>query len=232
MRFYSLKRIFSVAALLMAAPLLCLPAAIQANGMNELGTGANPGTLTAGQSASGTFSFFYTFTGDGDQYYVTTSYSATDTPLALNGSVGAVYVGNTANPAEASVGDDTLNVDILQNFAYTGSSSAPGNESFTLTQAGNAPGSYTEAQLIFDNQSIGVLGPYYGPGSKTYSAGPTTLTNLGNPVNGDLRYTFFFAAGTAVPEPSASGSVALALLLLIGAALWHSGRYPKHPSCL
>lgn len=205
------KRALTITLFILSVPALCLPAAITANGTYEVGT--TPGTLSSGQSTSGTYSFLYTFT-DGDIYSVTGSYSASDTPT-FDFSSTANYIGNTTNPAGASVGSDTLNVDLLQDFAYTGSSTTTGSASATLTQFDDAPGSYAEAEVFYDNQGLGMMGPYYGPGSEMVSSGPTTLNNLGDPVSGDFRYTFYFAAGTAaVPEPAEAGLLLLSLVAL------------------
>ena len=206
-----LKHLLLTSGLFLLAPALCMPAAITANGANELGNGASPGTLAVGGSVSGNYNFVYTF-GDGDQYSVDTSYSAHNGPN-MSFTVNGLYIGNVSKSAPTSVANDTLNVDFLQNFAYTGSATANGSASATLIESGNAPGSYSEAQLYFDGQGIGLMGPYFGPGSENVSSGPTTINSLGNPVDGDFRFTLFFAAGSAaVPEPGTASLLGFALL--------------------
>jgi hypothetical protein len=203
-------KVFSVSLLSMLLGAgIARSAAICANGTPELGNCSAPGTLASGGSISGTYSFTYQF-GNGDDYLVTTTYSATDsngTSANMSFSSNAVYTGNNGNTHAASMGGDTLTDDFLENFTYTGSSMVTGATSTaTLVETSNPPGSYVEAQLLFDNQSIGVMGPFYGPGAESATAGPTTLTGLSNPVTGDFRFTQYFAPGTApVPEPATAG---------------------------
>jgi hypothetical protein len=192
------------------APALAQSAAISANGTCVFGNCSSPGTLSSTDTVSGTQNFTYTF-GNGDTYNVTTTYSADDT-INMNFSVNGAYVGNNGNSKAPSAGNDTLKIDFLQNFAYTGSSSADATASATLMEEGNAPGSYSEAQLFFDGQGVGLMGPYYGQGTESVSSGPTTISNLGNPIDGDFNFTLFFAAGTtAAPEPASAR-----LILLVG----------------
>lgn len=190
-------------------------AAIQANTTCELGNCAVPGTLSSGGTTSGTENFNFTF-GNGDQYHVTTGYSATDTPITFNFSANAVYTGNNGNTKAPSVGGDTLTVDFLEDFAYTGTSASMGASSAVLTEEGNAPGSYSEANVYYDNMGIGVMGPYYGPGMALFTAGPTVVNGLGNPIDGDFRYILYFAPGTSpVPEPATASMFLLATLALV-----------------
>jgi len=204
---------------ILVLPVLAKPAAIAANTVCELGNCSSPGTLSSGGSVGGTQNFTYTF-ADGDTYYVTTTYSATDTPITMNFSVDGIYTGNNGNSSAPSVAGDTLTVEFLQDFAYTGSSSATGTSTATLIEQGNAPGSYSEAELYFDGQGVGLMGPNYGPAPSVGTAGPTTINNLGNPVDGNFSFTLYFAPGTSptaapVPEPASLKLLIAAMLLAV-----------------
>ncbi len=203
--------LFLLSALL--APVIAQSAAISVNGSCELGNCTMPDALNAGDSTSGTFSYLYTF-ADTDKYTITGSYSAS----YLSGSTGisftavANYVGNSTNTASSA---DLLPVDLLQNYHFVGSADGTYSASATLTQIGDAPGSYTSSQLSYDGNGLGLMGPYFGPGSKLFTSS-ATLSGLTDPLAADFNYTFFFAAGTpSVPEPAEAGLVVAGLFAFV-----------------
>lgn len=201
---------------LFLVPTITSAAAIQANITCEFGNCNVPGTLSPGGTTSGADNFVYTFS-NGDQYYVMTTYSATDTPLTISFSVDAVYTGNNGNATVPSVGGDILNVDLLEYFATTSSSTVSFSSSATLIQQGTA-GSYSNAELFFDGQGTGFAGNYFGPTLETVTTAPTEFSGIfGNPTSGDYDLTFYFAPGTpssATPEPT---SFSMFLLVALAA---------------
>lgn len=205
--------------MVLAATTICLPAAIQVTGSNtvcELGNCASPGTLAPGSSISLTsYSFIYTFANT-DTYLVTGSYSASGTAPNISFSAVATYEGNSTHTTSAS---DTLSVDLLQNFSYNGDPDGTYFENATLTQNNVAAGSDVTSELFFSNQGIGLMGPFTGIGSQSYSMS-ANLTGLPNPSEADFNYTIHVAAGSpAIPEPADAGLVLVGIFTL-GIALF------------
>jgi len=209
----NLKRLSNLTAILVAAPLLCLPAAVQVNGTCEVGTCATPGTLNSGDSVPSTpFSFVFTF-ADTDKYFVNGDYSASYTGGATHiaFTANANYIGNSTNTTS---GHDTLTIDLLQDYNFTtGSPDGTYHSHAKLNVPGSAAaGSFAEAQVFYDGQSTGLMGPYSGPGTKDFFTSKT-LSGLTNPIDVDFQYVFNFAAGTtAIPEPTEAGLFALGLI--------------------
>jgi hypothetical protein len=205
----NIKQTLSLAALLIAAPALCLPAAITANTVCEVGTCGSPGTLAPGMSIPSTpYSFVFTF-ADTDTYSVSGTYSASGTAPSITFSAAATYLGNATHTASSA---DVLSVDLLENFSYTGPTGGTYSESATLSQSNVAAGSNVTAQLFFGGAGIGLLGPFTGSGSQTYSASASLTPS--NPTLADFNYTFTIAAGTqATPEPGSAALMAFGLCL-------------------
>ncbi len=213
----NLKRLSNLTAIMLAAPMLCLPGAVNITGITpptpttcEVGTCATPGTLNAGGSTSGSFDFFYTLANT-DKYEVFGSYSAAylggTTSLFFN--TNPIYIGNSTHTASAA---DTISIDLLQDFNFTtGSPDGTYHFGTTLTPVGG-PGSCTSAFQSIDGQMIPEAGPYCGPGSKHYSES-AMLAGLTEPLTDILNHTYNFAAGTsAIPEPADMGLLAIGLL--------------------
>lgn len=217
MRHYRCTRLTSLIAVLFAAPMLSLCAAIQVTNSGistcEMGNCASPDALDLGGSVAGTFDYIYTVAADGDRYSITGSYSASYPGSASIGfAVVANYIGNASNSTSSA---DTIAVDLLQNYNFVGNPNGLWSAMATLTQTGDAPGSFTEAQLSFNGVGLGLMGPYYGPGSQVFTSS-ANVSGLTSPLAGDFNYTFQFAAGTpAAPEPAGAGLLALGLLAFL-----------------
>jgi hypothetical protein len=195
---------------MLLAPTIARADAISVNGICELGDCVSPDALNPGGSTSGNFSYVYTF-GDGDKYSIAGSYASSylSGSTSISFSANANYIGTGP-----SVGPDTLSVDLLQDYNVTGNPDGTYSASATLTQVGDAPGSSTSAQLFYEGQGLGLMGPYFGPGSAPFSTSQS-LVGLNAPLAADFNYTFFFEPGTSsVPEP-ASGGFAVAGLLAV-----------------
>jgi hypothetical protein len=215
MSFLGVKRVLWFSALFLTASRLCLPIAIQATGANTvcaIGNCAAPGTLSPSDSISTTgYSFTYTFANT-DAFLVAGTYSASGAAPTINFSATATFLGNATHTAS---GDDTLSVDLLQYFSYIGSPDGTYDESATLSQTNVAAGSFVTSQLSFGGQGIGLMGPFTGNGSQSYS-GSANLTNLPNPSLADFNYTFHIAAGSPViPEPAEAGLLAVGAVLTV-----------------
>lgn len=213
---FSPIRIGFLTGCLLLAATVAQPAAISVNGTCEMGNCSTPDALDLGGSTNGTFSYIYTF-GNTDRYSITGNYSASyagATSIGFN--VIANYIGNSSNSASSA---DTLSVDLLQDYNYQGDPNGTYSVTTTLTQDGNAPGSYTEAQLSYNGQGLGLMGPYFGPGSQSFSASKA-LSGLTAPLAADFNYTFFFAAGSpAVPEPAEVGLLMCGFIAVLLPAL-------------
>jgi hypothetical protein len=169
-------------------------------------------SLNLGDAVNGSFQFAYTFANT-DNYEITGTYSASEARGAgtsIGFVVNAFYLGNSTNTASAN---DVLRVDLLQNYLYpyaldgTYFASAGGSLDPSV-----APGSSFKAELTYNGQSVGVIGPFSGPGFQSGSTS-ATLTGLTNPLAADFSYTYDFAAGsTPTPEPTALALSAAGLL--------------------
>jgi hypothetical protein len=216
---------------LLAAFLLLLPSAafagdIQINGTCVLGTCPPPsGTsdaLQLGQSigpASG--SYLLTF-ADTDAYSITWTYSAWynagGTEIIVNPV--ATYIG-----ASPSVGNDAIAFNFFQNYYDNSRGSWDGayTETVPLALLGSVgSGSTVSAQLFYDGQGLGLVGPF-GPG---YHFGQNTVNLTGltaSTLAAEYEFTFDFAAGTltgasassGIPEPCQALPLGLALAGLV-----------------
>ncbi len=187
-------------------------AAISVNGTCEIGNCSSPGTLNPGDSI-GTTSFGFNYVlADTDRFFISGTYSASGNAPSVAFQATAAYLGNSTNTASSA---DKISVDLLQMFGYNGSPDGTYGENATLSQSNVAPGSNVTAELSFGGQGIGLLGPYTGNGSQTYSASKD-LTGLSNPNLADFNYTFNLAAGSpAVPEPANIGLFVAGLLAFL-----------------
>lgn len=214
MTFSSLKWLRRI-IILLAAPVLCLPAAISINGTCELGSCSSPDLLASGASIPST-PFSYDAVVNGDTFKVSGTYSAA---YNANGSTSINFspVVSLISTGGATSNNDLITVDLFQDYNLTPiSGSYSASASITLSND-FGPGSYGEAELFYNGQSTGLIGPYTGVGTFNGSSS-ANLSGLSAPLAADFRFTFDFAAGSAVtpsvPEPSAA-----ALLLLGGIAV-------------
>jgi hypothetical protein len=181
-------------------------------------------------SNSGSFNFVYTF-ADLDQYTVTGTWSANyinSTYVIFNPTV--TYLGYNGDTTHASVGTDTLTLDLYQNFydntPGTWSGPPAACEYFGVTVA---PNSSATADLSYGGQQIGTLSA--GPGTTNQSL--CTVLTIPPPTGtapflaSDFDMTFTFPGSTApgtqtslAPEPT----TATLGLLGIGSALLLTAR--------
>ena len=212
-------------ACLLAAPALGLASSIVVNATCEAGTCPPVDTLASGGSTSGTFNFNYTFSNT-DEYNIFGEYAATnpvsgDSTLQFN--VTAVYAGNGTSSASQH---DLLTIHDLQD--YTVLTSLDGDY-FEHSAAGIggpiASASSFSAQLSFNGNGLGLLGPFTGPGSYDETS-DLNLTGLTSPLVADFQFQFDFAAGsnvgsyiTTAPVPEPGGMVPVAAILALGLGL-------------
>jgi hypothetical protein len=213
-----------------AAFLLLLPSAafagdIQINGVCVFGTCPPPsGTSDAlqfGQSIGPTTgSSVLTFV-DTDAYSITWSYGASYTAQGTEIIINPVATYTGGSP---SLGNDVITFNVFQNYYDSSPGSWDGayTETVPLALLGNVgAGSTVEAELFYDGQGLGLVGPF-GPG---YHFGQNTvsLTGLtGSTLSAEYEFTFDFQAGTltgadagSVPEPYEALPLGLALAGLV-----------------
>jgi hypothetical protein len=213
-----------ILGLSLCAPFTARSASIAVDGTCELGCSfAAP--LSDGQSTSGTFDFDYTFL-DGDTYDVAGSYSASYS--TLNGSTISVNPIVTYEGADPSVGADMIDFQLTQDYFDASCCTWAGtySETVPLTLAATAgPGSTISGQVLYDGQSVGLVGPF-GPGAYSFSesanldfgaldSDPTLLADFELKAN--------FGAGTlpgtsgsanAAPEPPTGVPFGLGFILI------------------
>jgi hypothetical protein len=219
-------------AALLAAPIAAFPAAVTltvGSTVNcEYGPCSSVDTLSAGQTTSGNVAV--TFNVNGDQYSLSSPFSAADhdpNGTSISFSPTVTYLG-TSPTAQA----DKFTIDFLQNYSYSGPLNGYYYDESTLgTLNGKAaPSSNFTAQLFYNGQGLGLMGPFYVGTSS--GDGEKQLYGLSSPLTADYQFVYDFAAGTlpgagasapnapsATPEPSA-----YALTLLGGIAALMSSR--------
>lgn len=207
-----LKSITVLPVALLALSQFCAAAEVTANAAAEVGT--SPGTLNGGDSTSGTFSFIYTF-ADTDMYSVSGSYSTSyiggTTKIAFTTDVG--YIGNSTHTVTSST--DVLTLDLLQDYNFTGNPNGLySSHSILFLPPVTGAGSFTEAQVFYDSQSTGLMGPYSGTTPQSFSTS-ATLNGLTTPLDANFQFVYSFAPGTApIPEPTEAGLWGLGLVAL------------------
>jgi hypothetical protein len=189
--------VWRLVAIALATPLIALPAAIEINGTCELGNCASPDSLV-GNAGNGVYpqdltgSFSYPVAVGSDNFVVTGSYDTGYT--ASSGTFVNVFPAITYVGTGPSTSLDKITFDIFQNFfdSTPGTWDGTYTETVPLTVGANSTAS---AQLLWDGQSVGLVGPY-GPG--TYNASQSAnLTGLdGNTLSADYQFVFTFDPGT------------------------------------
>jgi hypothetical protein len=213
------RRHLTLLACLLVAPVLGLPSSIDVNGTQPTDT------LAYGTTTNGTFNFYYVFANT-DKYDIFGDYSATNPiggPTTIQFTVTAVYEGNQLNTASKN---DLLTIDDLQDYIVPYSLDGEYFEDTAADIGGPiASDSSFKSELIFNNQGLGELGPFTGPGSY-YESSSQDLTGLSGPLDADFKFKFDFAKGSevgsfistvpnsTVPEPG--GVIPVAAILALG----------------
>jgi hypothetical protein len=156
-----------ILGLTFCAPFTAKSASIAVNGTCEVGCPTSP-ALHNGQSTSGSFDFDYTFV-DGDIYNVAGTYSASYS--TVDGSTISVDPTITYEGHSPSVGPDVLDFNTKQDYFDPSCCTWAGTyyETVPLFLSSTAgPGSKIEGQVLYDNKSVGLVGPF-GPGSYSES---------------------------------------------------------------
>jgi len=199
----------------LVAPGLGSASSISVNGTCEVGVCSPVDTLGIGDSTSGNFDFITSV--NGDPYNIFGSYSATNPPsgdTAMMLDLTAVYTGSS--PTEQT---DVLTINQFQDYTVTGPS---GTYFEDITAGLGGPlgtGSSLSAQLFYNGQGLGQLGPFTTSANESLSKSLT----LSSPLDADAEFVFDFAPGsengsymTTTPEPTGLGPVAAILTLGLG----------------
>jgi hypothetical protein len=182
---------------------------LQVNGTCEAGNCA--GTPQSDAISFGTdipitpFGFEFTFANT-DTYNISGTYAASygSGGTVFSVSLGVTYLGNSVSGPSSA---DSLTVDVFQDIF----DDSPGTFDGTYTESipvsifgAVGAGTNVSAQLLWDGQSVGLIGPFVGDGtfSGDSSANLTGLT--GDFLAGDFQFIYNFAAGT---DPGAGASV-------------------------
>jgi hypothetical protein len=209
------QRKFAISILFLLAPVVGYPSSISVNGACDVGVCSPVDTLGIGDSSSGTFDFNASV--NGDPYNIFGSYSAAnppsgDTALALN--LTAVYTGSSPTTQT-----DVLTINQFQDYTVT-SPSGTYFEDITAGLGGPlGTGSSLTAQLFYNGQGLGQLGPFSSSGSGSASKSLT----LSSPLDADAEFVLDFGPGsengsymTTTPEPAGLGPLAVVLALGLG----------------
>jgi hypothetical protein len=208
-------------------------------GTNNAATLATPANaLNFSGTNTGSYNFNVT-AADGDIYNVAGTFNNTFLSGTFLGFFPTVtYTGNTKLGAVSAVSQDTITLDMLQDFYYPGTGitwAGTYNEKLPLVLP--VAGSSAKGQVLYSSadtpfETVGELGPVFGTGNY-YLTGSASINPLdGNVLASDFQFTFTFGGGTdtpvggyissppsLVPEPAQTFPTALGLagLLLIGA---------------
>jgi hypothetical protein len=226
----------SLATLLVVAavpPSAALAEDIEINGVCIDGTCPPPsGTSDAiqlGQSVGPTSGSHSLTFGDGDQYSITWTFEASFNSRSSGGTELVVDPVVTYVGSSPSVGNDIINFNAFQNY-YDDSPPVTWDGTYTetvhLALLGNVgPGSTVSAELFYDGQGLGLVGPY-GPGNNS-AQNTADLTGLDAPtLAAGYEFTYDFQAGTVngasasavtgvVPEPSGVQLLSLVLACMV-----------------
>jgi hypothetical protein len=169
------------------------------------------GALGSGGAAPGSFNFNVT-AADGDIYNIAGTFNNTFNGGTFLGFFPvATYEGNLAHPGAAAVAQDTITLDMLQDFTYPGTGiSWAGTYNEKLPLVLPVAGSQASGQVLYSTVTgtgatvdaggtVGELGPVFGTG--TYNlTGMNNISPLdGNYLAADFQFTFVFPGGTATP---------------------------------
>ena len=170
------------------------------------------GALTLGGTpATGSYNFNVT-AADGDIYNVAGTFKNTFTGGTFLGFFPTVtYEGNAIHGAISAVAQDTITLDMLQDFVFGNNAtdwSGSYNEKLPLVLP--VAGSQASGQVLYSTlstsgtlmngpETVGELGPVFGTG--VYNLTGTAALNplTGNYLASDFQFTFVFPGGTATP---------------------------------
>jgi hypothetical protein len=212
MRRLSLPALF-IALLL---PTLAHAAALSINGTCALGNCSNVAAISNGQTSAGNILYNLTLT-NGDTYQVTGNYLSTYS--SVSGSTILVNPTVLYTGATPSAATDVITLDFFQNYLDNSPGTFDGvyEEYVPLTLA---PDTTATAQLFYDGQGIGLIGPLT-PGYSATSLSATLSGLTGDTLSADYNFTFTFLPGTlpgslitSTPEPIQTLPAALALISL------------------
>jgi len=170
------------------------------------------GALTLAGSAAGGFNFNVT-AADGDIYNVMGTFSNTFPSNPRGGFFPTVtYEGNSIHGAIAAVAQDTITLDMLQDFTL-GSNATNWAGKYTENlplDLPNVPGSQASGQVLFSTldstgklvngpETVGELGPVFGTGNYVLTGSANINPLTGDFLASDFQFTFVFPGGTATP---------------------------------
>jgi hypothetical protein len=170
------------------------------------------GALTSGGSTTGPYSFNVT-AADGDIYNIAGTFSnAFLGGTTLLGFFPTVtYTGNSIHGAIDAVAQDTITIDMLQDFTFPGSGiSWAGTYNETLPLNLPVAGSQASGQVLYSTVTgtgttvdaggtVGELGPVFGTGMYNLTGTHNISPLDGNYLASDFQFTFVFPGGTATP---------------------------------
>ena len=198
-------------AAFLAEPFISSAAALNVNGVCELGSCNSPDVLRPGATLAATsFDFTYTFSNT-DSYRLFGNISASNSTAGNSISFGqnltAVYLGNATGTASQT---DTLTTDLLQNYLVSFTSGTFYENANVYFSGPVSAASSATAQLSLGGQDLPLMGPFTPAGPSSESFANVFLSGFTNPVLNDFRYIYTFnggsmagaAIGSMVPEPS------------------------------
>jgi hypothetical protein len=226
------SRLFSRLALLaLTLPLAGFSAAVTSISVNSTcdyncAASLSAGALTVGTSSGSTFSFGVTL-ANGDMYTISGSYANSFPGGTFLGFYPiATYTGNSIHGAVDAVGQDTLSIDMFQDFFSATATKWDGSYNEIIPIDLPVAGSSATGNVSYDGQTVGVLGPVYGTGFYTLTGNAPLSGLTGTLLTTDYNLTFVFPGGTAtapgsfasspaIPEPVQTIPVAVGLIGLL-----------------
>jgi len=214
---------FGLSTIILLVPVAAYSGSIHVNGICRAGNCGGGDAVAYGASISSPFNFNYTV--NSDVYNISGSYAAA---YDTNGTSISVDLSATYLGLHPTATNDTFAIDVLQQYFDDSPGTWDGTytETIPITMSSNVgAGSTVTAQLLYDGQSVGLMGPF-GPGSH-FAQQSANLSGLtGDYLNADYQFVYTFGAGTepgaevslvsSVPEPGQTLPLALAGIAFVG----------------
>jgi hypothetical protein len=176
------------------SPAAARSAAVQVNGVCQVGNCFKPDTVGFGGALVTNFDFIFTLSNT-DRYRVLGKIVSTNTSRnVLFPPFSVTYLGNALGTPTAT---DVLTIDLLQNFEIPIQSGGVATKVYGSFDGPIAGQSSIRGQLFYGSLALPPLGPFSPPQSFSASTS-ATFSGIGDPVLQHFRRVMTFGAGSGV----------------------------------